>query len=1529
MPLHLTDEPIRQAPLLTLAHQGDENHTQEFAASRGTKMHLTLGEYSPGEDALSASITSGNSYQYKRLMQERDQVEKVQTQNDIMASVLQADPTAITPEVVSVVHSLSTQEMKSPDLGTIVEEKYAKLYTNMAASSLENDILEESMQADSEKTYQLLDRAEAVAFKKNYAETVLDRIRQTRADQSILSKTGDFVEKLVPFSDWYQKHNAIPGADNFVTSVLPGANLEEQYAYMWGLSDPKEFKDTLDAVMVDLESRNLITAETWMQGLFSFGESDANMESVWAGVDVASFVPVNTLRKALVGILRGAAKNPKNIAEIATDLGKNADAGIAKSVDDIKNGDFLGNNIKNAQELENSIPSLTSPSKMLEGSQNVPQAAYLRLKEAVLARADLAKKFLAEPNLIDRAAPEELVKYKDELLADYVRDHPSIQKSVIDVEMMPKTDIGNVYNAKIVIGQRSGELFESEKQAAGFAKRYLGIEDFNIVQKGEGFQIEILRAVDETRFDKMKLLTTQQSPESFANTFGGWWLRSPNYLVSREAELARSTAVTSTEAMTDVFSKLTEPFRKLTKQHEIELQELMITNRQKQQYYENYGEFEKAFFERNHKNPTPEQADAYFAYVQINDLDLVVRDLDWYKQKARMGLEEITVKMADSEASFEGKIIDTLPYGSADRFSVSIVKDGVAKKPVSNRFITEKLREEINKLVQSGYKIVHVADQSFKVGDSYAGFLVTKDLKRSRVGVKNVDRKAGGHKVHKYPYYIKQGMMNLDGDRSIYRGDRTLFNVRSEKEGAELVKVLEEARQKLVRRDPDAIKFIRDNLPIPVKQFMAAVQKGQIDLSVPFTLTRKGSRTVDTGALSSFKNLDDVTKNEHNLTSRMVGRYGGERDAHDLSIIQSEGNNLFEVETAPYLAPLETLRLSSNNMLSTRVMNDYSIMTSQNYLREFGDILEGTAEEQKAGAIALLMNPKFKSTVSPARKAAAENVASAYRNLMNHGTELDRKIESYKENILASIQPKLGPRGQQWVEDRMLGATLDPSKYFRTAAYHLKLGMFNVQQYFIQANSLVNVASVAGRDGLRGGLVYPIFRSALLSSEPAVLQRAAKVAESVGLMKADEFSESMRLYKKSGFNSIGGDQAFLDDIKSPEMRRSPVGAAVKKTLDLGTTPFKEGERLVRIAAWNAAYLEVKKTLKGAITRRDEARILQRAKDLTGNMTRESNATWQKGYAAVITQFMGYQARIMEQFIGKKLTGAEKLRLFTGYSAVYGVPTAMGAMTGVIPVREIANEALLQMGVDPNDEAWEPVLDGFASSMLEFIGGTEFNVASRYGPGGLPTFYDLYRGDKTFSELLIGASGGIVGDTVADSIAFMKGAMSEFSDFPGGYHNLTPDDILSPFRNISTVNNLTNLWNVYNLGVWASKNGTDLTKMNLPEGVMAALTGLQPAAIEDSFAKFRAIKDFKEHIKSVQKELVSEYRKAMKLEDGKTRDKIVREIKARMLIEGFTPREQADTWRFAFDHEMVTDSAFEQYEKLRQRMEAADKNMENQ
>lgn len=1509
------DEEVRRAPLISLSAGAEETHSEQFNGSMSAKLHLTLGAESPGFDIVSSAVSTGNIDTYRRQLAERDKIEQMNVQSDVLSSIMQTDPSMITPEIVNTVQGLSKVELRDPDLPSIIERKYSKLYTNTASAALDNDILDDAMRDDPEGSMELLDRAETVAFKQTYAQKALDATTQEAEGRSVFSKSWDFAERIIPFVEWYQKHDAVSA--DFVSSVLPGSNLQEQYAYLWGLQSSDEFQATFDAALTDLKSRNLDVAKSWLEGFFSYGDSDAAIDSTFAVADVVGVLPVGKLATALKGVSRGAKLNPMKVEQIATKLGKYSDAATGQAINDLKTDSFLGD-IKNAKELENSVPSISSPDKLLFGSNNIPQAAYLRLKESVMERADLAQRFLLEPNLVDRATPEELIQYKDVLLRDYERLHPNIQKNVIDVEVNQTADIGNVYSAKVLLGRRDGTLFESEKQAENYFKRYIGgTNDFTVEQIGEGFRIAINKTVDETKFlTDLKLGTTQRTPESLANTFGGWW-RSPDYLLSEQNVLARSTAVTSRELMNDLFSELAAPFSRLGKNEMAELEDLMIVNRDKQAYYENYGQFEQAFWDRFKKPPTVDQADTYFAYVQINDLDLVTRDLDWYKQKARLGLENVTLKGPDGDVAFEGKVVNSLPYGSKDYFAVT-VHDGINfKKPLSSRFISEKDRAKFADLVQQGYKIVQVADQSLKVGESYAGFVLTKGGKFDRVGVKNVDRKAGGHKIHKYPFYIKQGMISGDDTGRLYRGDRSLFNAKSEKEGKEILEVLETARQKFLRQDADAWKFLRDNVPsINTKQWAASIADGTIDLKVPFAVTKRGVRTIDTGAYNNLSNITDLSKNEHNLSSQVTGRYAGERSESDLNIIQAEGDTLFEIEPAPYLSPMDTLRTSSANMISTRNMNDYTLMTRDNYFREYGDILEGTREEQLSSGISLLQQPRFKAGADPVRQAAAMNVSRSYNNLMNYGTALDRQIEFYKNNLLESVVPKFGPRGQQWVEDKMLGTVKDPGTYFRSFAFNMKLGMFNVQQYFVQANSMVNVAAVAGTNGLRGAAMYPIFRSALLSSSPEVLARAGKVAESVGLMKADEFAESMALLKKSGWDNIGGDVAYLDDVMSPELRPGAVSKTGKAFLKWGRTPFQEGERMVRLSAWGAAYLERKAIARGRkLDRRDEAAILLRAKNLTGNMTRESNAAWQKGYAAVMTQFFGYQARIMEQFLGKKLTGAEKLRLFTGYSAVYGVPVAMGSVAGVVPVRDIVQDTLLSMGVDVDDTAVEPFIDGFASSMLEFMTDREYSIADRYGPGGLPTFYDLYRGDKDVADLFLGASGSIAIQTVSDAIPALKGMYSEFTDFKGGYYNLTKEDFLQPLRNISTVDNALKLYQVWNLGVWASKNEVNMMEMDLPDGVVAAITGLQPAKIEDAFSKLRATQDFKEHVKAVQKEVSKEYRRIMKVDDGPEREKMIRNLKARMILEGLTPREQAQAWKWAADSEMITDVFFENYEKL--------------
>lgn len=1516
------DEEVQSKPLMTLG-EPEADHTSDFQDSQSAKLHLALGENSPGLEAVRSGVLSGNTQEYKRLLADQEVIQHINSQNDVLDAILQTDPQAVTPDVIDIVRGLSMADIQRPDLADIIEKKYSQIYTNTAAASLDNDILDEAVAADPESSAMMLDRTETVAFKQNYAFSALDTAQKEIESQGLFAKGWNFLENIT-LNQW-QTYDQTGG--DFVTSVLPGQNLEQQYAYLWGLQDANEFKTEFDSVVADLRSRNPYTLAQWLQGFFSYGSSDAAMSNIEAGINVASVLPLGKLAQALKGVARGSALNPTRLWKISENLGKYDDAAIGKLVEDVDNKTLFSGDIKNIRELGDSVPSISDPQKLLFGSQNVPKAAYLRMKEALMNRADLVGKFLTDPQAIDRLTPEQLIGYKDILRDDYIREHPSIQKNVIDTEILPEADLGNVYHAKVILGQRDGILFESEAQADNYFKRFIkGTDDYKITQKGQGFQIEIVKPVDETRiYADLKLGTTQRTPESLANAFGGW-LRSPNYVLSEEQNLQRSVLTSSKEYLDQVFSEMTKPFKDLSKTELSELQDLLVDNQVSQKYFKNYGEFENEFFNRHHKVPSEKQTDAYFAYVQVNDLDLIVRDLDVYKQKSRLGLREITMKnSAGEDMKFEGKVVDDLPYGSDSPFWVRIV-DGKEHKAKFSRYLTDADRQAFQKLKDQGYRFIEVADRNLKIGDDHVGFVLTKGYKSNNLGLLNVNRVEGGHKIHRYPYYIKQGNISQKAEGNFYRGDTTLWNFRSEKEAREFLDVLETARKKLLDNAPDAKKYLRDNIPMPVGRFMKAVVDGDIDLSVPFAVTKSGTRTIDAGAYHELRELKDLTKGD-TFMGKIQGRFLGSRDEADVSLVTSEENMKFEIQPAPTLNPLDALSSAASNMLNTK-LNDYALSTREVFLKEFGDILEGTKEEQASQGMSVLTNPKFKDGLkgSQLRKVAyAKNVSRAYNNLMNHGTKLDNYVEAWKERLIDTVAPaikKFGPRGEQWLEDRQLSRIKDPGIYFRSAAFHMKLGMFNVQQYIKQANSLVNVTAIGGANGLRSASLYPIMRYVLFSNERGVLEAGGEIAEKVGLMKSGDFVESMDLLRRSGFELVGNDVSYLDDLRMPEIRETKVGKFTKKTLNVGKTPFVEGERLTRLAAWNTAYLE-RKALVGAkkLDRRDAAAILLRAKTLIGNMTRESNAPWQKGYLGTMTQFFGYQARIMEQLLGKGLTPAEKAKLFVGYSAVYGVPVAAGATVGVLPIREMTLDYMNAEGYDTNDPTVKVFTDGLVNALGNYVFGKDYNIAGSQGPGGIPTFYDLWRQDKDISDLLMGASGSIISQTAMDSWPALKGMMSVVYDFDGGYYNLTAENMIKPLRNITVVDSAAKLYKVWNVGVWASRNGVDIMKMDLPDAVVAALTGIQPQAIEDSFSKYRASKSYKEHYDQMIKDYTKDLRQILKTEDGDTRDKMIVDFKASVKAE-FGDHEATKAmlkiFKYASSNEMMTDVFFEQFEKTRER-----------
>src|SRR5690606_37934931 len=108
----------------------------------------------------------------------------------------------------------------------------------------------------------------------------------------------------------------------------------------------------------------------------------------------------------------------------------------------------------------------------------------------------------------------------------------------------------------------------------------------------------------------------------------------------KEQETARSVAVSSVERMTGFLEEIAKPLQPLKENEFKELSDLM-TFYKDQPRFEDVGDFERGFYDLYMKNPSVEQIEGYFAASRVHDLDLIIRDLDVYKQKATLGVEKI------------------------------------------------------------------------------------------------------------------------------------------------------------------------------------------------------------------------------------------------------------------------------------------------------------------------------------------------------------------------------------------------------------------------------------------------------------------------------------------------------------------------------------------------------------------------------------------------------------------------------------------------------------------------------------------------------------------------------------------------------------------------------------------------------------------------------------------------------------------------------------------------------------------------
>jgi hypothetical protein len=615
--------------------------------------------------------------------------------------------------------------------------------------------------------------------------------------------------------------------------------------------------------------------------------------------------------------------------------------------------------------------------------------------------------------------------------------------------------------------------------------------------------------------------------------------------------------------------------------------------------------------------------------------------------------------------------------------------------------------------------------------------------------------------------------------------------------------------------------------------FAKLVKGGKLDLNQPVHVTRGGERVVSPDGVKPASDF--------NLSRQVSGKvFDGDEVAYDT--LGVENNAPFKIADDA-LDPLEGLRLSMGDLIEINMLNDYKLMSVRDFTTQYKDILDFNNYNND---FSVLYNPKYKNGVDKLSIQKAEGVRQAIMTMLKHQTWADRQAIAFREKVASTIRSKI-PSLADKADDisNIIPAVANGDTMLRRFAFETKFWM-NPKHLFLQASSAINAVAISPKFGAKAAMLnMPMLTLSYASKNASktVLNKMAKIAG----VKPEELEELTRLYNHSGYDHVGSTIAYIDDLKPPSLTKGKFG----QILDAGHVFFNQGERYSRRMAFAVAYLE-RKAMKGTLNRADHNAILNRAKDLTGNMTRESSASYQRGWTSIATQFMGYHMRMMEQMVtgiigtkNAKLTRGEAGRLFGTMSMLYGLPVASGMTLGVVPVRDMLKGWMNDNGIEYDNTIMEPFIDGFASWVLEYVSGKDMDVAGSYGPGGLPTFYEWIKGNAEVTDILLGASGGIILDTIKDADPLLKNLLPFYDVNDTVQWPPTIQDLIRPLQNVTMVNNLVRLWRAQNTGMWVSKNMNNQTSIEIDEAIAAVVTGVLPERINDAFTDLATVQAWNE------------------------------------------------------------------------------------
>ncbi len=1128
---------------------------------------------------------------------------------------------------------------------------------------------------------------------------------------------------------------------------------------------------------------------------------------------------------------------------------------------------------------------------------------------------------------------------KEQALRTYTR----LEDKIIDVALVPsdKTLTKNIV-ARTTIGDFNNEFFLDVEEAATYIGLY-GLPANTPIKPVAGgkFAIVLDNTLDESDpfIKSLQLLAREITPETESvvqariNRF-----RTSLDTLSESANEARLISTVGSSALRGLFSVADDIFTVMPRKSRNRLagflnkeQQHINSNGEQGRFAKNIGDFFDQWRGQFDASPTEKEIAGYVAYRQLNDLDLMIRNLSVLGAKARTGLKDVSVPLPGNRGAL---MVEASPQ------NIDVVKDGkdsagilVMRANGQYEYIetigAAELDHAKKTLNRPGNQLFMVSEKGQGALSELAGvkrvagsapidFIITKGAKVGPLSSKQLVTTEGGHLISKGKHFVVQPKRYIQRDAegrliaTQYTGDVAIFGVNTKAEAIKYQHAFDKARILLkqatkstgsgVSFDPAKLatlgRFLKGNLPYKVKGFAKLFKQinpdeGSLSLNMPILRTTFGDSSAQSNKLADlreFTKFRDRTQSPYNPYSEIDTNFIAERSKPLMTVVEkgTKQNPILSLQRAPNVDAIPALESGLHSLINSAFLSDYKSLTANNFVKQFGDLLTSTSLNNNP--LHHLFSPQFRKGADEARVVTAKNYVASAKQFLNQPNETDKAISRMQSNLADSIYRNVGQKGVVGTA-KYLAAIKEPTAFVRAAAFHLTLGMLNPVQLFVQSTTFTSMAALSGvRNTLASMPAAYMMQIGEHTIQPKIRARLAKLSG----WKKQHYDEADDLGRTSGFFRLGREQAYLDTAFNPKMFTTKSG----RFLDGAAFFFNSIERYLRHSSMASAYRKWRTANpKARFTDQAKRQVLVEAGRLNVDMTANANANWQKGWPSPMTQFWAYPTRMAEQMVGKRLSKEDKLRMTYTYSTLFGFPT-VGGIVSTFPVSDMLRDYRAKRGETIDDLAMETFEKGFLNVASRWITDTEFDIKSRLSPEGMSlgqALVEMYNADKGVLETVAGFSGNKIGETFN---VLSTPIVRIFTSLAGDSGRPTPILTESEMRAIiglpSSGRNFQIAVDAILYNTYFTKAGKPVGRITPAEGITTALIGALPARLTSVYSAKNAAKAMQDRKKNIRKTIVKEWRslsRAIDLNDTSAADRSALAIQTWYQLGQFTPAEK--------------------------------------